>query len=160
MLMETEQTVEGLQSKDMATVGKYHHTWELQLRATKAVLAVFHLSSKDAKRELKINNNNESIPFCSEPTYLGGMLDRAVLTAPRVASQNVDMTSCILEAACWLCLGCFSNNVANRYLSPGPFNNRVMRSCLVPQFSHPPHLLCHQRRLASCDWMPASYRGP
>ena len=41
-------------------------------------------------------------------------------------------------------------------LSPGPFNSRVLRSCLVSQCSHPRHWSFHQRRLANCDWMPAS----
>ena len=46
---------------------------------------------------------------------------------------------------------------ANSHRSPGPFNCRVLRSCLVPQCSYPPHWPRHQRRLANCDWMPASY---
>jgi len=29
----------------------------------------------------------------------------------------------------------------------------------VPQCSHPPHWSCHQRRLANCDWMLASYNS-
>jgi len=32
----------------------------------------------------------------------------------------------LLEAVCWLRLGCWSNNVAKRHLSPGPFNSRVI----------------------------------
>ena len=39
----------------------------------------------------------------------------------------------------------------------GPFNSLVLRSCMVLQCSHPPQWPCHQRRLANCDWMPASY---
>jgi len=49
------------------------------------------------------------------------------------------------------------NTVANSHLSPGPFNSRVLRFCLVPQCSHLPYWPCQQRRLANCDWMPASY---
>ena len=59
--------------------------------------------------------------------------------------------------ACWLWLGCWSNNVANSHTSPGPFDCRVMHSCLVPQCSHPPYWPHHQRRPANCDWMSASY---
>jgi len=51
----------------------------------------------------------------------------------------------------------WSNNVANSYPSPGALNCRVLRSCLVPQCSYPPHWPHHQRRLANCDWMLASY---
>ena len=51
----------------------------------------------------------------------------------------------------------WSNNVANSHPSPGPFDCRALGSCLVPQCSYPPHWPHHQRRLANCDWMPASY---
>jgi len=34
---------------------------------------------------------------------------------------------------------------------------RWVRTCLVPQCSYPPYWPHHQRRLANCDWMPASY---
>jgi len=50
-----------------------------------------------------------------------------------------------------------SNNSANSHPSPGAFNYRVLRFCLLSQCSHPPHRPCHQRHLANCDWMPASY---
>jgi len=29
--------------------------------------AAFHLNNKEAKRELKVKHNNETLPFCSEP---------------------------------------------------------------------------------------------
>ena len=68
---EDWQAVEGALSKDMTTVGEYLQTWKLNLRATKTVSAAFHLNNKEAKRELKVNFNNETLPFCSEPKYLG-----------------------------------------------------------------------------------------
>ena len=47
---------------------------------------------------------------------------------------------CTLDAACWLWLGCcWSNDATNSHLSTGPFNSRVLRSCMLPQCSHPPH---------------------
>jgi len=42
------------------------------------VSAVFHLNNKEAKRDLKVNFNNETLPLCSEPKYLGVMLDRSL----------------------------------------------------------------------------------
>jgi len=45
----------------------------------KTVPAVFLLSNKKAKRELKVNFNNETLPFCSEPKYLGVTLDMSLL---------------------------------------------------------------------------------
>jgi len=56
------------------------------------------------------------------------------------------------DATCWLWLGCWNNNSANSHPSPGAFNGRELRACLVPQCSYPT-----QRPLANCDWMPASY---
>ena len=41
-----------------------------------------------------------------------------------------------------------SSNSANSHPSPGPFNRRVLRACLVPQCSYPPHRPRHQWRLA------------
>jgi len=36
----------------------------------KTVSAIFHLNNKQAKREVKVNFNNKTLPFCSEPKYL------------------------------------------------------------------------------------------
>jgi len=72
------QAVEGVLTKDMATLGEYVQTWKLKLSTTKMVSAVFHLNNKEAKRELKVNINNETLPFCSEPNYLGVTLDRSL----------------------------------------------------------------------------------
>jgi len=40
------QTVEGVPSKDITTIGKYLQNWKLKLSTTKTVSAVFHLSNK------------------------------------------------------------------------------------------------------------------
>jgi len=63
--------VEEVLSKDIATVGKYFQTWKLKLSATKTVSAVLHLNNKEAKRELKVNFDDETLAFCSDPRYLG-----------------------------------------------------------------------------------------
>jgi len=62
------QTVEAVLSKDMATVGEYLQSWK-KLSTKKAVLAVFH-PNKEAKGELKVNHNNEILPFFSKPTMV------------------------------------------------------------------------------------------
>jgi len=59
--------VEGALSKDMVTLGEYIQTWKLKLSTTKTALSAFHLNNKEAKRELKVNFNKETLPFCSEP---------------------------------------------------------------------------------------------
>jgi len=40
------------------------------------------------------------------------------------------------EAACWLPLGCWSNNSANSHPSLGALNRRILRACLMPQCSY------------------------
>ena len=71
--------MEGALSKDMETLGEYLQTWKVKLSTTKTVPAAFHLNNKEAKRELKVNFNNETLPFCSEPKYLGVTLDMSLL---------------------------------------------------------------------------------
>jgi len=92
-------------------------------------LAVIHLN-KEAKSELKTNHNNETPPFCSEPTYLGVMLDRSLTYRRHLELLRKKLTSrvAILEAACWLWLMCWDNNVVNSHLSPGTFNRRGLCS--------------------------------
>ena len=81
----------------------------------------------------------------------------AHVSRTRVTLQEADITRRAPEGACWLRLGCWSNNSAISCPSPGAFHRRVLRSCLVPQCSYPPHRPRHQRRLANCDWMPAPF---
>ena len=66
----------------MTTLSAYLHTWRLKLRRAKMVTAAFHFHNREAKRELKVNNNGKILPFCPVPTYLGVKLDR-VLTYRR-----------------------------------------------------------------------------
>ena len=47
----------------------------MKLSHTKTVTAAFHLSNREAKRELKVYNNGRLLPFCLTPTYLGVKLD-------------------------------------------------------------------------------------
>ena len=42
----------------------------------KTVSATFHLNNKEAKLEFKVKYNNEILPFCCEPKYVGVTLDR------------------------------------------------------------------------------------
>ena len=46
--------------------------WQhLRLSTTKTMSAVFHLNNMEAKRELKVNFNNETLRLSSNPKYLG-----------------------------------------------------------------------------------------
>jgi len=57
------------------------------------VSAVFNLNKKEAKRELEINFNNETLPFCSEPKYLGVTLDRSFTYRRHLESLRKKLTS-------------------------------------------------------------------
>ena len=87
--------VEEKLSKDMATLGEHLQTWKLKLSTMKMVSAVFHLNNKEAKRELKVNFNNETLPFCSEPKYLGVTLDRLLTYRRHLESLHKKLTSCV-----------------------------------------------------------------
>ena len=71
---ELERTL----SQDMTTLSAYLQTWRLKLSHAKTVTAAFHLHNREAKRELRVFNNDKTLPFCPVPTYLGIKLDRAL----------------------------------------------------------------------------------
>ena len=62
--------LEGTLSQDMSTLSAYLQTWSLKLSHTKTVTAAYHLNNREAKRELKVYNNDRLLPFCPIPTYL------------------------------------------------------------------------------------------
>jgi len=88
------QAVEGVLTKDMATVGEYLQTWKLKLSTTKTVSAAFHLNNKEAKRELTVKYNNEILPFCFEPKYLGAALARSLTYRRHLESLHKKWISC------------------------------------------------------------------
>ena len=87
------QAVEGVLTKDMATEGEYLQTWKLKLSTTKTMSAAFHLKNKEAKRELKVKYNNETLPFFSEPKYLGVTLDRSLTYRQHLDSLRKKLTT-------------------------------------------------------------------
>ena len=62
----------------MSTLSAYFQTWRLKLSHIKMVTATFHLNNREAKRELKVYNNNRILPFCPTSVYLGVKLDRSL----------------------------------------------------------------------------------
>jgi len=77
--------------KDMATAGEYLQIWKLKLSTTKTVSVVFLLNNKEAKLEVKVNHNNETLPF-SEPKYLGVTLDRSLTYRRHLESLRKKLT--------------------------------------------------------------------
>ena len=71
--------LEGTLSQDMSTVSEYLQSWRSKPNHTKMMTAAFHLNNREAKREIKVYNNNRLLPFCPMPTYLGVKLDRLLL---------------------------------------------------------------------------------
>jgi len=61
------QAVEVVLSTDIVTLGEYFQAWKLKLSATKTVSTVFHFNNKKVNRELKVNHNNKTLSFYSEP---------------------------------------------------------------------------------------------
>ena len=169
------QEVEGVLSKDMATVGEHLQTWKLKLNTTQTLSAVLHLN-KEATSELKVNFNNETLPwnfnnesqlqlkvnFNNETLLLRAQIPRCkvgqaddILLTSWVTSQKAGITRRALEGACWLWLGLLEHH-RDSHPSQGTFNHLTAKYCVpvlcCSAHSHPP-----QCRLAICVWMPVSY---
>jgi len=99
---EDWQAVEGVLSKDMTTLSEYLQTWKLKFSTTKTVSAAFHSNTKEAKRELKAKFNNEILPFCSEPKYLGVTLDRSLTYRRHLESLRKKLTLRVALIGCLL----------------------------------------------------------
>ena len=65
-----------------------------------------HLNNKEGKCEVKVKYNNKTLPFCSEPKYLGGTLDRSLTYRRHLESLRKKLTSRVallrrLTGSCW-----------------------------------------------------------
>ena len=67
MLFWKLKGLEGTLSQDMSTLLAYLQTWGSKLSHTKTVMATFYLINQEAKRELKVYNNDKILPFCPTP---------------------------------------------------------------------------------------------
>ena len=127
------QAVEGALSKDMVTVGEYLQTWKLKLSTTKTVSADFHLNNKEAKCEMKVNFNHETLPFCSKPKYLRVTLDRSLTYRRHLESLCKKLISWVallrrLAGSGW------GAGATTSHPDPGPFDCRVQSTRLVDPF--------------------------
>ena len=59
-------------SQDMTAFSANLQTWRLNISHTKTVTAAFFLNNREIKRELKVYNCDRLLPFCPNPTFLGG----------------------------------------------------------------------------------------
>ena len=131
--------------------------FEAKLSITKTVSAAFPLNNKEAKRELKVNFNNETLSFCPESKYLGVTLDlsttyrRHWVTFKKLTSRVALLRR--LAGFGWGAVATTLRIAASALVHSNaeycaPVCCRSAHTCLIDP---------NQRRLANCDWMPASY---
>ena len=87
--------LKGTLSQDMSTLSAYLQTRRLKLSHIKMVTASFQLNDREAKRELKVYNNNRILSFCQTPTYLGvksGQIAHASSPSSVIAQKNYPRT--------------------------------------------------------------------
>ena len=65
-------------NQDIATLLSYLQKWRLKLSKTKTVSTAFHLNNREAKHELNIISERNSLPYNPLLTYLGVSLDRTL----------------------------------------------------------------------------------
>ena len=85
--------LEGTLSRDMSTLSAYLQTWRLNLSHAKTVTAAFHLNNREAKRELKVYNNNRLLLFYPTPTFLGVKLERLLTFRHRLVALLKKLSS-------------------------------------------------------------------
>ena len=83
-------------SEDMNTVSAYLQTLRLQLNYAKTMTAAFYLHNREAKSELKVNNNDKVLAFCPVPTYVGVKLNKALMYCHHLESLHKNYP-------CWFC---------------------------------------------------------
>ena len=146
----------------MATLSAYLQIWRLKLGHIETLTTAFHLNRWEAKRELKVYNNNRLLPFSPTPSYLGEKLDRShTFHHHLVALRKTIFERHTAEASCRLRIECWCQNTAHSCPISGLLNSWVLHTSLVSQRSHTPHIQCLEWRLAHSHWMPASQsNGP
>ena len=85
--------LEGTLNPNMSTLSAYLQIRRLKLSHTKTVTAAFHLNNREAKRELKVYNNERLLPFCPTPTYLGVKLDRSLTFRHHLVAMRKKLSS-------------------------------------------------------------------
>ena len=87
------RSLERTLSQDMQTLTNYFQIWRLKLSTTKTMSAAFHLNNREARRRLDVTVNGESLPFHTEPKYLGVTLDRSLTFRQHLNSLRKKLTS-------------------------------------------------------------------
>ncbi|KAJ3603145.1 hypothetical protein NHX12_030888 [Muraenolepis orangiensis] len=83
---------EGL-NEDMGTLVAYLRRWRLQLSVGKTVAAAYHLSTREARRELQVHVDNKCLEVQQAPKYLGVRLDRTLSFKQHLEEVKAKVTS-------------------------------------------------------------------
>ncbi|KAJ3598698.1 hypothetical protein NHX12_002200 [Muraenolepis orangiensis] len=83
---------EGL-NEDMGTLVAYLRRWRLQLSVGKSVAAAYHLSTREARRELEVHVDNKCLEVQQAPKYLGVRLDRTLSFKQHLEEVKAKVTS-------------------------------------------------------------------
>ena len=87
--------LKGTLNQDMSTLPSYLQTWRLKFSHIKTVMAAFHLNNQEAKRELKVYNNDRLLPFCPTLTYLGIKLERSLSFCHHLVALHKKLSLCV-----------------------------------------------------------------
>ena len=79
----------------MTTLSAYLQAWWVKLSYAKTVTAASHPHNREAKQELKVNNNGKSLTFYLVPTYFGVKLDRALAYRHHLEALRKKLSTCI-----------------------------------------------------------------
>ncbi|KAJ4922178.1 hypothetical protein JOQ06_016513 [Pogonophryne albipinna] len=83
---------EGL-NEDMGTLVAYLRRWRLQPSVGKTVAAAYHLSTREARRELEVRVDNKCLEVQQAPKYLGVRLDRTLSFKKHLEEVKAKVTS-------------------------------------------------------------------
>ncbi|KAJ3583949.1 hypothetical protein NHX12_015472 [Muraenolepis orangiensis] len=83
---------EGL-NEDMGTLVAYLRRWLLQLSVGKSVVAAYHLSTREARRELEVRVDNKCLEVQQAPKYLGVRLSAASLEQPGEPAKTLRIST-------------------------------------------------------------------
>ena len=121
----------------------------------------FHINNRDAKRELKVYNNDRLLPFCPTPTNLGVKLDRLITFRHYSVALCKEIFSRVTLLRPLVGSGLGAGAKTLRIAALSLVYSTAEYCAPVLQCSHLPHRQCFERRLAHNYWMPASHsNGP
>ncbi|KAJ4944265.1 hypothetical protein JOQ06_012810 [Pogonophryne albipinna] len=78
---------------DLGTLVAYFQRWRLQLNIGKTVAAAYHLSTRQARRELEVRVDNKRLEVQQAPKYLGVRLDRTLSFKQHLEEVKAKVTS-------------------------------------------------------------------